>query len=344
MAYFSPKQVDQLKASNLAILEALARYRYLTTRQIIALGIARHRSSVYQIMRRFEGFSKPLIERSKFSVGVEGRGGRQPMDDLITLTRRGAEFLHQTHPEHGDDLRFVQSKGVAVRDYEHTKETVDFHILVDQFAALYGCTVDCFHTYHDHTGANHGKDAAQGINRLRRQTTFEVNDNGTRHTFSADAVCHLTDPTGAGHLFAVEVQRGQDTGRLCDKLREHYIPALAEGTISAAYGIQSNATILILCENPSLMKHTLERLAADPEFAHFHDCFAFHTIAELQGIAEDSPPPHPLTFTTRQHIAAALKDKPDWLQIMNDDSRFAAHPKRLATGWRFIGGKVGTVF
>jgi len=359
MAYFSQKQVDRLKESNIQILEALARYRYLTSRQIIALGITAHRSQISRIMGRFEYFTKPLIERSKFSEATEGRKGRRAKEDIITLTKRGAEFLIATQPDMEDDIRFVRSKGIAARDYEHTKETVDFHILVDQFAAMYACTVDCFHTYHDHTGANNGKDAAQGINLRRRQTTFTVPEvdadgrtTGKEHKFSADAMFHLTDPTGKGHLFAVEIQRGQDTKRLCEKLRDHYIPALAEGTISEDYGVQYNPKVLVICESPALIENTLKRLADDPEFEFFHKCFAFHTIEELQGTSEDFDIAQEapkglawnLTKDTRQQIAYALRDRNNWLQIMNDDPKYSEHPKRLAKGWRFIGGKVRTIF
>ena len=338
----------------------MARYRYLTTSQIIALGIAKHRSNIYRITQRFDAFTKPLVEKSKFSEAVAGRGGRQAKEDLMTLTQRGAEFLIATHPDSNEDIRFVRSKGVSARDYEHTKETVDFHILVDQFAALYGCTVNCFHTYHDHTGANSGRRAAQGIDLLRRQTTFTASEvdeygrtTGTEHRFSADAVFHLTDPSGKDHLFVVEIQRGMDTKRLYEKLRHHYLPALETGVISDAYGFEKNAKVLIICENPSLVTKTLARLADDPEFEYFHTCFAFHTIAELQGrdgnAAGSVREPRTakdwnLTRDTRQQIAYALRDRPNWLQIMNDDQRYSGHPKRLATGWRFIDGKTGGIF
>lgn len=359
MAYFSQKQVDKLKESNIQILEALARYRYLTSRQIIALGITAHRSQISRIMGRFEYFTKPLIERSKFSETVKGHSGRRAKEDIITLTKRGAECLIDTQPDSEDDLKFVHSKDVSARDYEHTRETVDFHILVDQFADMYACTVDCFHTYHDHTGANNGKLAAQGINLRRRQTTFTVPEaddygraNDKEHKFSADAIFHMTDPTGQGHLFAVEIQRGQDTKRLCEKLRDHYIPAIAEGTISADYGVEYNPKVLVICENRSLVENTLKRLADDPEFEFFHKSFAFHTIEDLQGttegfdIAVEAPKglAWSISKATREYIAFNLKDCPNWQQIMNDDPNFSEHPKRLAKGWRFIGGKVGTIF
>ena len=359
MAYFSQKQVDRLTESNIQILEALARYRYLTSRQIIALGITAHRSQISRIMGRFEYFTKPLIARSKFSEATEGRSGRRAKEDIITLTKRGAEFLMATQPDSEHALGNVHSKGVSARDYEHTKETVDFHILVDQFADMYACTVDCFHTYHDHTGANSGRLAAKGINLRRRQTTFTVPEvdalgrpNGKEHKFSADAMFHLTDPTGKGHLFAVEIQRGMDTKRLCEKLRDHYIPAIAEGTISADYGVEYNPTVLVICESPALVENTLKRLADDQEFEYFHKRFAFHTIDELQGTTEDfdiaveakKGVAWSISKTTRDYIAFNLKDCPNWQQIMNDDPKFSEHPKRLATGWRFIGGKVGTIF
>ena len=359
MAYFSQKQVDRLSPANLDILEALARYRYLTSRQIIALGIVSQRSNLSRVTSRFEVFTKPLIERSRYSNPAPEGGGRRSKEDLLTLTKRGAEFLAQIEPDRDDDIRFVNSKGVSARDYDHTRETVDFHILLDQFAAMYGVKVDCFHTYHDHTGANAGRQAAQGIDLLRRQTTFTVplrnasgGYSGEKMKFSADAVCHLTDPTGKGHLFAVEIQRGMDTKRLHKKLKDSYLPALEEGTLSYAYDVDYDAKALIICENPSLVTKTLERLEVDPDFNEFRGCFAFHTIADLQGtgagfdIADNGATGQAwnLAKATRQQIAYALKDRPNWLQIMNDDSRYSAHPKRLARGWRFIGGKVGTIF
>ena len=309
MTSFSQHQMSQLKPSNLDILDALARYRFLTTSQIISLGIASYPSSLSRTLRNFDAFRKPLVTRSRFSEVVAGRSGRLAKEDLLTLTPKGAELLLAAQPDRNDMIRFSRSKGISARDYEHTRETVDFHILLDQFADDHDCSVDCFHTYHDHTGANSGHKAAKGIDLLRRQTTFEVTDQGERWRFSADAVFHLTDPAGKGHLFAVEIQRGMDTKRLCDKLRTHYIPALAEGVISEAYGVNHNATILIVCENQSLLENTIKRLADDPEFTHFHKCFAFHTITGLRGEPQGNP-------TSRAFVL----------------------------DWQFLGGKVGTVF
>ena len=346
MPRFSQTHINALTPANIEVMQALAQYRYLTPSQIVELGIISHRDVFYRLMKRFDAFRSPVVGKASFSeVQSDGRQGRKQLENVHYLTRQGAELLAALDSEQDPGtILSVARQPLTHKDYWHRRETIDFQILVNQFAFCHGCTVEAFDLYFNHTGANHGSHA-QGTRQANTAIRFDLTDHqeqplGVPQTIIPDAVVKLTDPRRQTHLFAIEIQRGKDTKRLHHKLRDQYIPALGEGAINAAYSVKPAPLILTLCETPALMHQTLERLRNDPYFHGFENFFAFQSSDTLLPPAQTKPKGkrHKITRDTRRDLHDALED---WQHILNNDTPKTAEPLRLAQGWEFVGERRG---
>lgn len=261
--------VTWLPDSNLRVLECLGVYRFITVPQLQRLGIAKHKPSVYRILRRFQTFPRQLIEKKDFGF-IAGVGN---LDSVYYLTKRGAALLAEVQRVDLATIKYPKGVQVFQNDYFHRVATIDVHIACRQWAASTGAIVDVFDTYYDKTGSNRKRSG----DKLRAQTRVDLSDG----FFVPDAIILYTKDDGRRRLAAVEVHNGRDTGRFMKQMAKH-IQALEEGAVSDKYGVQFGNEILWVFEHESTMYAAIRRMKERRDLMGFRDYISFNTIENVR--------------------------------------------------------------
>ncbi len=260
-----------LSESKLKILESLAKYKFLTTKQFLRLGIVKYRSNLVPLLKDLRDRQRPLISRVSF--GIHPKYGR--LEDVYYLTKWGVRFLIENLNYEKDKIRYpIGTSSLFFRDYFHRIYTVDFHIEYSLWAKRNEYNILFFYTYFDKVGANRSKHKK----RLEALTKIELN-NGEDYII-ADAISMFETPERK-YLFSLEVYNGKDTKRIINQLKKHII-ALSEGKPSLQYNFKRGSRVIAVFELENTMKAVLDRINKEEDFEEFEDYFLFKTIDDVK--------------------------------------------------------------
>jgi hypothetical protein len=252
-------EIVRLTATDLAILESLSVYRFLTPQQMMRVGVTKNIRHLYATLGALMLRRPRLIEALDFGA-LPGRG-RLPV--LYFLTPAGAEL----HAEAAREEPVPVPKRVRqfANDYDHRRHTVDLHIAARTWAQEHAATVDYVHTYFESDGTH--------------QKTRVMLPTG--RVIVPDLIFSLTTPDGIQRLFAAEMYNRKETGRVLLRLLA-YRGALDAHAIERAYGY-ARGLVRILCvfEDERAMALVLERLRASGEFRAIAPHYFFKTLSEL---------------------------------------------------------------
>lgn len=262
----------RITETQLKILEALNTYRFLNVSQMIYLGIATNKYTISRNISEIQSGKKPLVAYADF--GTFPTIGRLPR--LHFLLKHGAEWLAEAYQVDEKEINYPKGVKVFSRDYFHRVATIDVHISARKFTeSIPDMEFDFFHSYFEHTGANHSKN----LNQPKRQALTKVPvQNGY---FIPDGIFRVIDPNGEFWMFTVEVYRGHTTKRTYEQLVKH-LYSLAEGSISQVYQYERAVRILMVCEEENAMKALMKRVASDGRFAQAEAFFLFATLETVQ--------------------------------------------------------------
>jgi len=239
------------------ILEAVARFGYLTPNQMLGLGLYSDKSSLYAALDALSG--RGLLARtepvSKFGMG------RFP--GVYALTRSGAEMAGLALDEAVRPLRGARSSEPPL-DAEHRTAIVEVHIALAAWAEAEGHSLQKFLP-----------DFAPSGQRGRRATAIP-----TPHgDYTPDALAVLACGDGIMRPLVIEVYRGGLSGRssylrrkLPADLRAFHTPEVAKSLCSDGSKEWSAPRLVVVVETDRLRK---EILAVPPEPALLGWGFAY---------------------------------------------------------------------
>jgi Replication-relaxation len=266
--------VEHLSPMGYLVLKALAEYRYLTTNQMLDLGIAKDRGYLGKVLADLQSAGKDdgLRRRRPKEVGALDFGvkvGRGRLPRMYYLTKRGAFRLEDVEYESAPvpyPPRVVQFSP----DYEHRVSTVDFHIALNMWAEKSDQNLRWFRRYYDWWPAN----------KKRRQ--HPVTQISLEHkNIVPDALFMLDDKSGAERLFAFEMANGMDTGRVVDQMRE-YCRGLDQGKINAAFNYGTKAIrILYVFEHQRLLELVQAKAVQDRWLQQYAAHFFLKTTDDI---------------------------------------------------------------
>ncbi len=265
--------VEHLSPIGFAILKALAEYRYLTTNQILDLGLAKDRgylgkvlSGLLSVGGKGAGKQRRPKEIGELDFGVKVGKGRLPR--MYYLTKRGAELLEHVQP----DLTPVPYPPRVVQfapDYEHRVRTIDFHIALNAWAKTSEQEVLWFRRYYDWWPATE-KSRQHPVTRIQLEHKNIV----------PDALFMLNDNASIERLFAFELANGMDTGRVVDQMRE-YCRGLDQGRINDAFDYGKKAVrILYVFEHQRLLELVQTKAMKDRWLQNYAPHFFLKTADE----------------------------------------------------------------
>ena len=248
------------------ILTQLARYKFLTSGQMLRLGIMTDRANLNKQISELRSWSKSLIGSVTF--GTSPRFWK--LESVHHLTSYGANLIKERL--HFDDpVRFPKGKGVLFQqDYLHRISTVDVHIALQEQSSQNNWELLFFLAYFD-------KGTSTKKRGYKAESTIPISRN--EHLI-ADALCMLETPKRK-ELYAVEVFNGNDTNRVHKSLLQH-LKALSVGQPSKMFGLSHGSRILCVFETENGKLNVMKRLNEDKCFTEARLHFLFKTIGEVR--------------------------------------------------------------
>lgn len=249
------------------MLTQLAVYRFLTSDQMLRLGISadRSKSRIYRNLRDMTGGKKPLIgSYAPRPLPDEGK-----LHSLHYLTVNGAERAAELLEIPPHEVKYPRRAPMFRNHYWHVKWCVDDEISVRAWADGNGHTVDFYHSYLDTTGANRG-----GNGNTRRNVTKIEMDGGA--FCIPDAVCKLTDERGIDRLFAFEVHNQTRSKRIEERLlfMRH---TLSQQAIERQFAYNDSVRICVVFETEAALTTAARRMTESRQFRGFEPFFYFTT-------------------------------------------------------------------
>ena len=248
--------MDYIKPSHQGILEALAKCKFLTTGQMMNLGIKSDRANLNRELKAMRAWPKPPVANKNF--GSNPSDGK--LESVHYLTEYGERLLIEgLELEAREIKRPVGRSSLFYRDYTHRRNTIDIHVaLLKEEKAEQGRIV-FFDTYFDQEG-NNRRDA-----NARSKTKIDLSDGS--HLI-ADAVTLWEGEEGT-KLFAIEMYNGKDTGRVERQLYQHLV-ALSEATlavnVSRDYKHDKGYRVLCVFEFLPQLQMAWQRLISNPAY------------------------------------------------------------------------------
>ena len=253
-----------------SILEALGKFKYLCTSQMIELNIQKDRRYLVTPLKNLREGKRPLINRT--DLGTLPGIGR--LEQVWYLTKWGGRYLNEELGIDESRIKLPLGETLFIRDYNHRRNTIDMEIAFRNWLDVEGYELIFFNRYFDCVGSNR---SAKASARLEALTKIPVNDN----FIIADSIGFF-ETSDSRHLFVLEVHNGNDSGRLTKQLRDKYLKILANGVLSEHHNHSKNCKIACVFEKESCLSAVITRLQADKDFSSFNKLFLFKTIEDAK--------------------------------------------------------------
>ncbi len=228
----SPRQMD--------ILEAIARFGYLTARQILGLGIYSDLASLYDALRALS--RQGLIS----STQPQPKPGAGRFPGVYALSKAGAALIGDLEGRLVAPLRGAV-RGSPPLDIEHRTAIVDVHLAMAAWAKAQG-----------HTLTRFTPDFAPSGQRGRRATVIPTPDGD----YTPDALAVLDCADGIRRPCVIEVYRGGMTGRagyLLRKLPKDLVSFYSDEVAEALDGRGSAPRLLVVVDGARLRDEVLAK-------------------------------------------------------------------------------------
>ena len=259
-----------LQETNLKILELLKRFKYLSSSQLIKLGVASSQPATSRILQRFfknkdEVIKSPLINKLTF----QPHPTRGKLENLYCLNKRGALFLSEYLNKDLSEIEYVKGSGFFAKDYFHRVTQIDYHINLYLQSQKEGFTIDFFYNYFDKTGSNN----SNSNQRLEAKTKIVYEDGSF---FIPDGIYQITkqldNKQTQNYLFVLEVHKGQDTNRCIDTINKN-IKCLIDGSLSKKFDYGYSHKVVVVVDNKQIKENIEKRLSTIDEFKNFRNFF-----------------------------------------------------------------------
>lgn len=247
------------------ILFALAKYKYLTVSQMRDIGILKDRRNIARKVKELR--DQKLVQSTVFGF-FPGIG---KVDNVNFLGPKAKALLQEFGLE-DEEIRIPIGRQHYTNDYFHRRYTIDFHILVSQWAEVEGANILFFDTYFDKTGNNR-----KGKN-LRAKTKIDL--AGDKYIIP-DAVCKIELPDFTHQLFLLEIHNGKDSLRIFNQLKKH-IYVLSTGATNEKYEYGQAYHILCVFEHESIMQALMKRMQQANDFMYTTEHFLFKPLSHLK--------------------------------------------------------------
>jgi hypothetical protein len=254
--------VESFNETEFAVLDALAKYRFLTPTQMLRVGATKAKPHLHKTLARLRSLKPAPVNMLDF--------GRLPgvgrLSTVYFLTPYGGELVSEVRREEVSTPKHVR---YFKHDYFHRLYCVDFHIAVSLWAQASDAQINFFDTYYER------KAAAKTANAFFAKTRIVL----SRGFLVPDVIFSFSTNDGVERLCAFELWVGRNTAEIADRLFT-YMRALSEEAIERAYDYPNNVRVLNVFVDERGLELVKNRVDGGlGEFApHYH----FKTLEDVQ--------------------------------------------------------------
>lgn len=258
-----------LTENQVAAIELLAQYKYLTSSQFVRMNLYKQRDYLTKALKPLVDMKKPLIAKHNFNP-INGK-----LESLYYLTKYAKQFLLDEAEYSESQIKLPKGLSpVKLKDYYHRKLTIDFHIYFNEWLTSNGGKMGFLHYYFDKSGNNRTNDKSNYVTTLNKIHIDNANSfiPDINSVFSID---------GKKYLYLFEQHNGKDTKRLYEQLYVHII-AISKASVSKKYKLQQSHKVIVVCEEESIKNSIIKRLQKIEGIRPYNDYFFFKTNEELK--------------------------------------------------------------
>ena len=284
-----------LPQSNLAIMKALACYRFLTVAQMVRLNIAKSQPNTYTALSKFKKSKLTKKASHRFYVGmVEAFYFGVGFPSLYFLTKKGAVYLSEYEDIELKDIQYFKGNpSLSTVSLRHKIALVDFHIsLIELITSKekephFPQKLRFFDTYLESEGSNASKKADFKEVKTKVYLTENYTLKGVtekRGFIIPDAIFRVQIDDDFYPFCILEVDRTKNTKRCIEQIRWN-LWASADYKISKKYEDKPHRGypnfIIYIFENdnmPALVKKRFHEKY--PKWIRVFDFFVFLTTAK----------------------------------------------------------------
>jgi len=249
------------------ILEALAVFQYLTSRQLIRLLPSTSLSSINRYLRNLKNADRPLIRALHFGFAP----WKWPLAPVYCLTDRWAKRLTTKLNYARENIKRPLSRSCFfAADYYHRIATIDFKISMFRYIQKQWYILNFYHCYFEREGSNHSHTWLLS----KSKTALKEDDI----QIIPDAIIGYTTPTWS-ELILFEQHMGNDSKRAIQQIMWH-CRLLSKWVVNKKYGSKKNAQVYYVFENKSCMEAVKKRLQQVSGFSEFEPYFWMKTMDE----------------------------------------------------------------
>lgn len=260
-----------MKEKQVIATKHLAKFMFLTSSQFVELKLYKNRGDVTNTLKILLDAKRPLIGKKDFKP--DHTYGK--IESVYYLTKYGKNYLVNNFNYKNSDIKFVNKDiDLYQNDYNHRKQTVDFHIKFNQWIEHKDGDISICTYYFNKVGNNRSNDKSKHLYALNR---IELKDGDS---FIPDIITMFT-VDDKEFLFLFEQHNGNSTNRLVKQLQSH-LKSITEDVYENQFGFKKSPRIVVVCENLSVKNNTIKRLREDKQFDNFHNFFIFKSTDELQ--------------------------------------------------------------
>jgi hypothetical protein len=266
--------------SEQAILEALGEFQFLTSTQLVRLGRAGSRWTVWKNLNRLINTARAPVARMNYPANPSlGR-----LDSIHYLTPFGVRLLEGERSDR-EDVKAPRRVGVVfTSDYSHRIGVIDFFIALKMWAEKNGFeTAHKSFYFEQKTGSNRNNKGGKSLSDNR----LDIDKNGVSYIIP-DGVAIVSRGEEKPFFLLMEQHNGKDTKRFMRQAYGHTL-AIGEGLPSLKFGVKHQGEYIanrVFCvfENPACMQASMYRLAKnlDFDFTDVEPFFLFKTLDAMQ--------------------------------------------------------------
>ncbi|MEO1419274.1 MAG: hypothetical protein AAFW00_28735 [Bacteroidota bacterium] len=257
--------IRRLQDKQVRILKALARYKFLTYKQMIALGIEKYNSNLSNLVKQLRESKRPLVRKIPHRNGDAAK---------FYLTLKGKQVLLELYDDLTEENLHYVKKVIYTdtQDQKHRIGTIDIQIALDQACEKTGVKVLWYERYFDTVGNN------RVSKNLQSKTAILYEKN---KSLKADLTFLLQTPAQQ-ELYLLELENGTDSQKSVAKCVNH-AKAIFLGSANEKYGFQQAYRTLWVFEQESIMQIVREQLKQMPFFENLTEYLLFKPLADVRG-------------------------------------------------------------
>jgi hypothetical protein len=252
--------------SQLTILKAIGRYKFLTISLIDTLKIFKNKVSIYRAIAPLKDGKKPLV--IAHSYGLHPTKGQ--LESLLYLTKYGKELLVDSGIEESK-IQIPINKTLVSTDYFHRVFTISTFVYMDIFLKSTSNHTIFYHYYFDK--------AKKEPNKRYRQAKNHIKLNNDKFIIP-DAVAKFKYEDKV-YLYLIEIHNGKDTNKIFVQVLNH-INAINLGTPKEKYNHPKNNRVAIVFEHKSCMEALIKKISSEPKLNNYLKLFIFNSFENIK--------------------------------------------------------------